>query len=197
MEYAPLQPGKKSHFLIHLTRLVDGKPVSEGPLKLELHPATGQPLVFTVAAPLRPGIFETELSVPSAGAYTLHVVAEGKGFSDRITVPGIQAGQPAQAQTAAKEEHKEPARPEKHDDHDHDHAEQQERVREKKNDGHDDHGHDDKHGHSDSALVIGDGGGSISLLKEQQWSLDILIRQPEKKKLGRTDHCQRRAYGGG
>jgi len=98
--------------LIHLTRLVDGKPVSEGPLKLELHPATGQPLVFTVAAPLRPGIFETELSVPSAGAYTLHVVAEGKGFSDRITVPGIQAGQPAQAQTAAKEEHKEPARPE-------------------------------------------------------------------------------------
>lgn len=200
MEYAPLQPGKKSHFLIHLTRLADGKPVSEGPLKLELHPATGQPLVFTVAAPLRPGIFETELSVPSAGAYTLHVVAEGKGFSDRITVPGIQAGQPAQVQTATREEHKEPAKPEKHDDHDHsgkkehakpekhddhdhDHPEKQEHVREKKTGGHDDHGHGDKHGQSGSALVIGDGGGSISFLKEQQWSLDLLIRQPEKKKL--------------
>lgn len=207
MEYAPLQPGKKSHVLIHLTRLVDGKPVSEGPLKLELHPATGQPLAFTIAAPVRPGIFETELSVPAAGSYTLEVVPEGKGFSDRIQVPGIQVGAPAPAQTAKKEEHKEPAmpekkeqakpdkhddhghsgkkehaKPEKHDDHDHDPAEKKEHTAtNKKHDDHDDH--DDKHDHQASNLVIGDGGGSISFLKEQQWSLDLLIRQPEKKKL--------------
>lgn len=155
MEYAPFQPGKSSKILIHLTRLADGKPVSEGPLKLELHPATGQPLAFSVAAPARPGIFEVELSVPTAGSYTLEVMPEGKGFTDRISVPGIHVGQPEQAQTAKKEDHKEHAKTDKHDGHE----------------------------QTGSAVVTGNGGGSISFLKEQQWSLDILIRQPEKKKL--------------
>ncbi|CAH2030257.1 efflux RND transporter periplasmic adaptor subunit [Trichlorobacter ammonificans] len=218
MEYAPLQPGKKSRFLIHLTRLVDGKPVTEGPLKLELHPATGQPLTFSVPAPVRPGIFEAELSVPEAGVYALEAVLEGKTFSDRITVSGIRAGAPAPAQTVKKEEHTEHAKPEKHDDHapagknkhskaekhdDHDHADTKKHGKPEQHDDHDhgeknkpavvqkhddhddhdDHGHDGEHDHHAPAQVSGDGSGSISLSKVQQWSLDILMRQPEKKKL--------------
>jgi len=168
MEYEPLKPGKKGSFLIHLTRISDGKPVAEGPLKLVLRPSTGPAINLTVPAPVRPGIYQAELTVPQAGRYTLELLPEGKGFVDRIEVPGIQVGaeQPLPA-VAKKEDHKDhddhndKGKPEKHDDHD-DH------------DGHD-HASHAKNEHASSpqgggaALVIGDGGGTISFLKEQQW----------------------------
>ena len=184
MEYEPLKPDKKSPFLIHLTRINDGKPVSEGALKLVLRPETGQPLSITIPGPTRPGIYKTELTAPAPGRYTLELLPEGKGFVDRIELPGIQVGtaQPSPAfvqkdEHKGDDHHKEQAKPEL----DHDHGD------------HDGHDHDhDKHAEEDHLLdhqatgkdaVIGDGGGTISLLKEQQWSLDTLIRQPERKRL--------------
>jgi RND family efflux transporter MFP subunit len=179
MEYEPLKPGTKGSFLIHLTRMSDGKPVTEGALKLVLHPSSGQPLNLTVPAPVRPGIYLAELTVPQAGWYTLELLPEGKGFVDRLEVAGIQVG--AEQPTSAgekKDNHK------GHDDH-------KEQAETKKRDDHDGHGHD-KHTEDDHAvdqhtaeavLVIGDGGGTITLLKEQQWALDVLVRQPEHKRL--------------
>ncbi len=179
MEYEPLKPGKKGSFLIHLSRISDGKPVAEGPLKLVLRPSTGQAINLAVPAPVRPGIYQAELTVPQAGRYTLELLPEGKGFVDRIEVPGIQVGaeQPLPA-VAKKEDHKghddhnDKGKPEKHDDHDgHDHA------------SHAKNEHAFSPQAGGTALIIGDGGGTISFLKEQQWSLDTLIRQPERKRL--------------
>ena len=170
MEYAPLKPGKKAGLLIHLTRISDGKPVSEGALKLTLRPETGQPVTVTVPAPARPGIYQAELTPAADGRYTLELQPQAPGFSDLIRVPGIVVGTVAAQPKSAKTAHQEqPA--EKHDDHD--------------GHGHDDHGHTaTPHDHADeTAPVIGDGGGSIAFSKEQQWSLDTLIRQPVRKQV--------------
>ncbi len=166
MEYAPLKPGGKNSFLIHLTRLADGKPVSEGPLKLVLRPETGQPLSMTISAPTRPGIYQAELTAPPAGHYTLELLPEGNGFADRIEVLELLAGSPQQVPHPAQEaDHKKHAKAEEHDDHGH--ADEPQKT--------------DQHDHA--AVVIGDGGGTILLLKEQQWALDLLIRQLERRQL--------------
>ena len=176
MEYEPLQPGKKGNFLIHLTRIADGKPVTEGALKLLLRPASGEPLTLTIPAPSRPGIYQAELTAPAAGTYQLELLTEGKGFVDRIELPGIQVG--TSAAVAPLEEKQAGQKSGKHDEHaDHDH------------DAHDEQDHAG-HDHAaptafkdHPAMVIGDGGGTITLLKEQQWSLDVLLRRPEQKQL--------------
>lgn len=146
MEYEPLQPGTKGSFLIHLTRIADGKPVTEGALKLLLRPASGEPLTLTVPAPSRPGIYKAELTAPAAGSYTLELLPQGNGFVDQIVVPGVRVG--AATPPGSDKQAKDATRltPE-------------------------------------TALVIGDGGGTIPFLKEQQWSLDVLLRRPEQKQL--------------
>lgn len=167
MEYEPLQPGTKGSFLIHLTRIADGKPVTEGALKLLLRPASGEPLTLTVPAPSRPGIYQAELTAPAAGSYTLELLSQGNGFVDRIELPGIQVGT---APAGTKDVGLKSGEPVDHDDHDgHDHAE-----------------HDQAASTSfktHPTIVIGDGGGTITFLKEQQWSLDVLLRRPEQKQL--------------
>ena len=168
MEYEPLQPGKKGSFLIHLTRISDGKPVSEGALKLVLRPATGQPVSLTVPAPKRPGIYQAELTAPPAGSYTLELLPQGNGFVDRIELSGIQVGTVSPAALPDKKQTVQTSGQQAgHDDHDdHDHAADQ---------------HGDAHG--ETSAVWGDGGGTITFLKEQQWSLDTVVRQPERRRL--------------
>ena len=176
MEYEPLQPGKKGNFLIHLTRIADGKPVTEGALKLLLRPASGEPLTLTIPAPSRPGIYQAELTAPAAGTYQLELLTEGKGFVDRIELPGIQVG--TSAAVAPLEEKQAGQKSGKHDehaDHDHDAHDEQDHA------GHDHAAPAAFKGHP--AMVIGDGGGTIPFLKEQQWSLDVLLRRPEQKQL--------------
>ena len=162
MEYAPLMPGKKSGFLIHLTRIADGKPVTEGVLKLLLRPVSGEPLTMTIPAPSRPGIYQAELTAPAAGMYSLELLPEGKGFADKIIVPEVSVGaaQPGQKVSTQKEK--------SHDDHG-DHDDHKQAAPTSSNKG--------------MAVVVGDGGGTITFLKEQQWSLDILLRRPEQRQL--------------
>ena len=203
MEYGPLLPGKKGSFLIHLTRIADGKPVTEGALKLLLRPASGEPLALTIPAPSRPGIYQAELTAPAAGTYQLELLTEGKGFVDRIELPGIQVGTAAPAAPLKqKDAGLKSGKDHEHADHDHDehdHAGHDHAGHD--HGGHDHGGHDhgghDHGGHDHGgrdhaaptafkdrpAMVIGDGGGTITLLKEQQWSLNILLRRPEQKQL--------------
>lgn len=166
MEYGPLKPGKKGSFLIHLTRIADGKPITEGALRLSLKPASGQSVTATAPAPARPGIYQVELTVPVAGSYTLELMPEGKGFADRLELPGIQVGTaPPAAPPEKKEARQKSDTQADHDDHDgHDHSAPTGST-------------------SGMAVVIGDGGGTISFLKEQQWSLDVVVRRPEQKQV--------------
>lgn len=95
-EADPPQAGKKGGILIHLTRLSDFKPVTEGPLTVTLKPATGAPQTITLPKPVRPGIYRAELTPPTAGPAVLELVPGGKGFDDRIVIPGIAVAAPGE-----------------------------------------------------------------------------------------------------
>ncbi|KAF0215403.1 MAG: RND family efflux transporter MFP [Geobacteraceae bacterium] len=90
MEYDQPMAGEKAGFLIHLTRLADFKPVTEGSLKLIFTPAAGEPLTFTLPAPTRPGIFKVEATLANPGKYALKLITDGKGFGDEISVSEVQ-----------------------------------------------------------------------------------------------------------
>lgn len=90
MEYDPPVAGEKTGFLIHLTRLADFKPVTEGGLKMVFTPAAGEPLTFSLPAPTRSGIFKVEATLANPGKYTLKLITDGKGFADEITVAEVQ-----------------------------------------------------------------------------------------------------------
>lgn len=90
MEYDPPVAGEKTGFLIHLTRLSDFKPVTEGGLKMVFTPTAGEPLTVSLAAPTRPGIFKVEATLANPGTYALKLIIDGKGFGDEITVSEVQ-----------------------------------------------------------------------------------------------------------
>lgn len=202
MEFGEPVAGEKAAFLIHLTRLSDWKPVSGGSLKLVFTPAGGTAVSFTVPAPVRPGIYQTELTLAKAGEYTLAVTPEGKGFADTITIPGIHVlnkGEAHKAHTDSKHaghDEKEPGhgkdekgdkhagienkKMEQNHGHGHDHDEHS-GIK-----GHDDHGdHDDHDDHADevSEVIAGTGGGSIAFLKEQQWTIEFMSRPAERREM--------------
>lgn len=90
MEYDQPVAGEKAGYLIHLTRLSDFKPVTDGGLKLVFTPATGEPATFTLPAPTRPGIYKTEVALGNPGKYSLKLMTDGKGFGDEIMVSEVQ-----------------------------------------------------------------------------------------------------------
>lgn len=90
MEYEPPVVGEKSGFLIHLTRLSDFKPVTEGGLKMVFTPAAGgEPTTLSLPAPTRTGIYKVEGPLPASGKYGLKLITDGKGFGDEITAPEV------------------------------------------------------------------------------------------------------------
>ncbi|MBA4397106.1 MAG: hypothetical protein C0394_06965 [Syntrophus sp. (in: bacteria)] len=105
MEYDWPKAGEKAGFLIHLTRLSDFKPVTEGGLKLIFTPASGVSSSFTIAAPVSPGIYKTEIVLTAPGNYTLKLITDGKGFEDEIPVSDVKVlskeETPADGQSAA------------------------------------------------------------------------------------------------
>ena len=90
MEYEPPVAGEKVSFLVHLTRLNDFKPVTEGGLKMVFTPAAGgEPTTLSLPAPTRTGIYKVEGPLPASGKYGLKLITDGKGFSDEITTPEV------------------------------------------------------------------------------------------------------------
>lgn len=106
MEYEPPVAGEKAGFLVHLTRLSDFKPVTEGGLKMVFTPATGgEPTTLSLPAPTRTGIYKVEGSLPAPGKHGLKLITDGKGFGDEITVSEVQVlnkGEKPAAGPAAK-----------------------------------------------------------------------------------------------
>ncbi len=90
MEYEQPVVGEKTGFLIHLTRLSDFKPVTEGGLKMVFTPTAGEPETFSLPAPTRSGIYKIEAAFGKPGKYSLKLITDGKGFADEITVSEVQ-----------------------------------------------------------------------------------------------------------
>ena len=100
-EYPPLVVGGTSRFAIHLTRLDSFKALTDGNVEVRLQGGTGQPEVFRVAAPSRPGIFGVDVKPAQAGKRELVILLTAKGLSDEHRVGEVEVYPNAQAAHAA------------------------------------------------------------------------------------------------
>jgi RND family efflux transporter MFP subunit len=73
MEHPRLQAGQQAKFAVHLTKLDDFKPLSEGPVLFRFSKPGGRPKMVTVGKPDRPGIFGPSLTFDEPGEYTLRL----------------------------------------------------------------------------------------------------------------------------
>ncbi len=75
---------------VHVTRLDDFSPVTEGSLTLLWQSATGDSDSLTVDQPARPGIFLPTPTIESAGTYDVYVIVGGPQLQDRIPAGRIE-----------------------------------------------------------------------------------------------------------
>jgi cobalt-zinc-cadmium efflux system membrane fusion protein len=101
-EYPPLVVGGTSRFAIHLTRLDSFKPLTQGRVEVRLQGGSGQPEVFRVEAPSRPGIFGVDVKPAHAGKRELIIVLRANGLSDEHRVGDVDVHPNADAAHAAQ-----------------------------------------------------------------------------------------------
>jgi RND family efflux transporter MFP subunit len=90
-EYPSLLAGQTSDpWAVHLTRLADFSPITEGTLTLAFRGADGTVYTTVSAAPVRPGIYTPAVALPEPGFYELVMALEGPQFSDRITAGSVR-----------------------------------------------------------------------------------------------------------
>lgn len=84
-EYPPMVAGAAGEpWGIHLTRLSDFKPVTEGSLTLRFRRQGSQGYVVRSEAPARPGIFVPAPSLPEPGVYRVIIEVDSPQLTDRI-----------------------------------------------------------------------------------------------------------------
>lgn len=81
MEYPPLVAGEAGDYALHLTRLSDFKPVTEGEATI-VFSGGGQPAESFTALPDKPGIFRTLVQPKVVGKRRLIVTLQTKGVAD-------------------------------------------------------------------------------------------------------------------
>ena len=86
-EYEPLQAGKASPFLIHLTDLSDGAPVEGAEVTLTARGrGSSDPATETVARVGRvTGIYVAELSIPRSGDYDIEFHIKNEKLDERMS----------------------------------------------------------------------------------------------------------------
>ncbi|HMF60940.1 MAG TPA: efflux RND transporter periplasmic adaptor subunit [Vicinamibacterales bacterium] len=89
--------GSTSRFAIHLTRLDSFKALTEGNVEVRLQGGAGQPEVFRVDAPSRPGIFGVDVKPAQAGERELVILLKAKGLDDEHRVGEVEVYPSAQA----------------------------------------------------------------------------------------------------
>ncbi len=89
VEYDEPRKGRKTDFMVYITALKDFKPPEAGVLTLTFTPDGGEPLTIKLDAPVRPGMFVTEVPFRKQGKYTLKVAYAGQAFSDEIRIDNI------------------------------------------------------------------------------------------------------------
>ena len=84
MEYPPLVAQRKALFAVHLTKLADFSPVTDGHARLEFTPESGgAPTSLSGPPPSRPGAFRVEEIPPAPGRYRWALVLESPALTDR------------------------------------------------------------------------------------------------------------------
>lgn len=82
MEHPPLVTGATARFAVHVTTLVDGRALNEGRPSIEFRGADGRVTSLPGSAPLRPGAFRVEGTIPAAGQYSWGVRVQASGLND-------------------------------------------------------------------------------------------------------------------
>ncbi len=73
MEHPVLRVGRQAKFAVHLTKLSDFQPVTQGPVLFQFVKDGTAPKMVTVGTPEVPGIFGPTMTFEDAGEYTLHL----------------------------------------------------------------------------------------------------------------------------
>jgi membrane fusion protein, heavy metal efflux system len=82
MEHPPLVAGAKRRFAVHFTSLRTFQPLAKGSVTVRLAREGGEPEVFSVSAPSRPGIFGLDVQPRQAGQYQMTVSLTSPGLDD-------------------------------------------------------------------------------------------------------------------
>lgn len=90
VEHDELVAGQKSEFLIHITRLSDFKPLTQGMATLSFTHQAGESFNVVIESPVRPGIFKTDVTFNLPGKYSLKIDLESNGLSDKVVMPDIE-----------------------------------------------------------------------------------------------------------
>lgn len=97
--------GPGEPWAVHVTKLADFSPVSEGILTLAFRAPDGQVYTTSSQAPARPGIYAPSPVLPEAGTYDLVMDIEGPSLSDRISAGEVQVYASEDDLPPASEEH--------------------------------------------------------------------------------------------
>ncbi len=90
-EYPTLVAGQTSEpWAVHVTRLSDFAPMTEGNLRLRFERRDGGAFVTEPLPPARPGIFTPTPTIPEPGIYRLVVEVNGPQLTDRIVAGAVQ-----------------------------------------------------------------------------------------------------------
>ena len=90
MEYPALVIKEEAAFIIHLSRMKDFKPVTEGMLTCIFQGDNGERFEVMEKAPASPGIFRPVISFSQAGLYEMELRLNSPQVSDTIRVSGVK-----------------------------------------------------------------------------------------------------------
>lgn len=90
-EYDPLIAGKASSFLIHLTDLNDGAPVENAEVTLAVRGAGGAMGPAKARVGKVTGIYVAEVTVPTAGQYSIDFHVKSSRLDERMALDGFVA----------------------------------------------------------------------------------------------------------
>ena len=90
-EYDPLEVGKASQFLIHLTDLTDGTPVEKADVTLVARTKAGTDVAEARAKVGKvTGIYVAELALPAAGTYDIEFRVRNEKIDERMALTDFE-----------------------------------------------------------------------------------------------------------
>ena len=86
-EFPHLLAGVPATMYLHLTELASAGPVVDGAVTLFWSDSAGGTFLRTVPAPTKPGLYQAEISLPTAGHWTLEITPAG--YDEAVVLPDI------------------------------------------------------------------------------------------------------------
>ena len=100
-EHPVMVAGQESApWTVHVTRLGEYRPLTEGTLTLRFRRPDGAAYVHTVEGPPEPGIFTPQPTIPETGTFRLFVIVEGGQVEDTLEVGDLTVYESASAAPA-------------------------------------------------------------------------------------------------